>query len=132
MPVLTRIRAALLAVALGASVAACGGPSPSASVASVPLLTGAPAPAGPVACMAALLEGTLVLDGRSGIGVGVPRAPNVSVRWPNGYRAVDVPPITLLDVSGRPVARIGEAVSLGGGFGVDGIWEACPTEIKRG
>jgi hypothetical protein len=83
-------------------------------------------------CMAALLEGTLVRDERTGLGVAVAGSGVVPVRWPKGWTAVGTTPVMLVDADGGVVARVGDRVAMGGGMGPDPVetWVACATDIK--
>ena len=83
----------------------------------------APAPA--QACMDALIGGTLVRHAPSGLGIAGDDGPATTVEWPFGYAARDEGGrIALLDDHGRVVAREGDEVMVGGGFGTD-VWHAC-------
>jgi photosystem II stability/assembly factor-like uncharacterized protein len=74
-----------------------------------------------------LLLGTLVADGRWGIGIRAEVVGGViGVAWPHGYSARPGPPIEVLDETGRVVAREGDAVTLPGGQDTDGLWRVCP------
>ncbi|MGI8657545.1 MAG: hypothetical protein ACR2K4_02085 [Candidatus Limnocylindria bacterium] len=78
----------------------------------------------PQACPGALLEGLLVRAELTGVAVaGDPNFPPVVVAWPHGWVAVDADgERLLLDGSRRVVARVGDAVSAGGGFGGPHDW----------
>jgi hypothetical protein len=104
------LRLVVCAIAL----AACAGPAPDDLIA-VP--TSAPLPLfGPLACNDALLEGELVADAEFGFVVAHRGGPS-PVTWPHGYVARDALRRELLDDSGRVVAREGDTVALGGGYG---------------
>lgn len=126
----------VLAVVMAAFMAACAGPSPSPSPTStettpvgvVALLTQEPQPAGTAqACMAALIEGTLVRQAQSGVGLRDPQGLVRQVIWPNGYLARDdAGRLVVLDASGSVVAHEGDRVSIGGGeIDAQGTWLAC-------
>src|SRR5262245_12826956 len=121
---------AALVIAVVALVAACGGSAPSAKVVEI---AAQPAPPpGEVACMAALLEGTLALDPRSGLGVAAPDGRTQPVSWPNGWHALDTTPVVLVDGQGTTIARLGDHLSMGGGLGANDVWIACPEGIVVG
>ena len=108
----------------------CAGPDPGASAREasvVELTTQPPVPADetPPPCAAALIEGQLVADAESGLGVIGPDGP-LHVLWPNGYYARQVADeIVLVDPEGHDVGRVGDSVRLGGGqWGRDG-WRVC-------
>jgi hypothetical protein len=114
---------AAISVLLCGTLAACAGgapPSPEPGTALIPVPTQSPPPPlelGPVACPAALLEGTLVAHEEVGMAVEgeFGRAPAIVV-WPHGWAARDVDGVReLLDAEGRVVAREGDFVSAGGG-----------------
>jgi hypothetical protein len=113
-------------------VAGCGGPEPTPSQThTLPLVTQPAAAAdGLVACMAALLPGTLTVDARTGLGIQLDEGPLVPVRWPHGWMALDARPIVLTDADGGVIAHVGDRMAIGGGDGVGDIWEACPSDIK--
>jgi hypothetical protein len=123
----------LLAIAFAALFAACAvGPSPTEApvspVGAVALRTQEPQPgATEVACMAALISGTLVRDPQSGVGLRDDHGVARQVIWPNGYSARDeAGRFALIDESGRIVAHEGDRVSIGGGEIDDkGTWLAC-------
>jgi hypothetical protein len=81
--------------------------------------------------MDALARGTLVPDPRSGLALATPTGERIPVMWPFGYsaRLVDAV-IELVDSSGNFVAREGDTVEMGGGFGANGLFYAC-TGLKR-
>jgi hypothetical protein len=98
----------------GLVVTACAGPAP-ADLIAVP--TSPPLPLfGPLACNDALLEGELVADDEFGFVVAHRDGPS-PVTWPHGYVARDASRRELVDDSGRVVAREGDMVALGGGYG---------------
>ncbi len=135
----------LTALAAALLIAACGSPSapatqpaatqtppvatsissatPAVTPEPITLLTEA---ARPQACMDALAQGTLVPDPRSGLALATAGGERTPVMWPFGYsaRLVDGQ-IELLDDSGEFVAREGDTVQAGGGFGAGGMFYAC-------
>jgi hypothetical protein len=130
------MRAIILGIALALGCLACGSsdttPPP---VVVLPLATQGPLLVDGVqteACMAALLQGTLVRDERTGLAIAVPDVGVVPVRWPKGWTALDAAPVTLVDAQGGVVARVGDRVAIGGGMGPDPVetWVACATDIK--
>jgi hypothetical protein len=103
--------------------------TPATTPEGISLLT-EPAPA--QACMDALARGTLVPDPRSGLALASPTGERTPVMWPFGYsaRLVDAV-IELVDSSGNFVAREGDTVEMGGGFGGSGLFYACGDGIRR-
>ena len=82
--------------------------------------------ASPMACPAALLEGTLAPDSLGGalvVGEFGPQA----VEWPTGYAVSKVAgEVQLLDPSSRIVAGEGDPIYVGGGMSPDNtIFVAC-------
>jgi hypothetical protein len=132
MPIARPILAVLIATM---ALVGCsrGGPSASAAIggappATVALRTQAPEPAGtPQACMASLVEGSLVRDAPSGVAVRDAQGLVHQVVWPFGYSARDDGGrLVVLDASGSVVAHEGDRVSIGGGeIGTDGTWLGC-------
>jgi hypothetical protein len=99
-------------------------PSPSPPPALSPAVpTETPGP-----CPAALLVGTLVFSELSGVAVDTDGG-IVQVLWPAGstVRREDDGRWVLNDQRGRPVARTGDLVEVGGGFVGPGerIWNGC-------
>jgi hypothetical protein len=128
------MKALLLAVTMAAAIVACGEApvDKQASPTVIPIAT-QPRAEGEIACMTALLEGTLVQDARTGLGVAGRDGPVVPVIWPNGWVAIDGVPVTLVAADGRVVARVGDRIALGGGMVPPGeTWLTCPTDIKVG
>ncbi len=130
--------ATLTVIVLLAASGCATTPSPSASTAAGPSLIAVPtqepqAPAAtPLACMSALLDGTLVVDERWGIAVrGSSGGPIQKVIWPNGFAArSDGDRLALLDAGGHVVAHTGDRVQIGGGEGgSDDAWFACDGTI---
>jgi hypothetical protein len=130
-------RLAIVVVALALTAAACdqlGVPEPVTPMApgDFPIATQpAPPPGGQQECMAALLEGTLAGDRERGLAIEASTGEVVAVAWPYGYRGTEGPPVALLDEGRDVVAVIGDVVSVGGGFGGDGRFVACPSDISR-
>ena len=133
----------VLAAALSLLLAACGAAGPTTAPATTAPATTAPAPSGedvplltaarpPDACMDALASGRLVATPVSGLGLLAADGSLMAVEWPFGYRAVIVGGlIVLLDDEGRAVARVGDTIQVGGGFGVR-LWHACaPVEVVQ-
>ena len=113
----------------GTASPSAGTASPSANVGPTPIAIPLQSPwsATPPSCPAALLRGTLVADGRWGIGIRAEVVGGViGVAWPHGYSDRPGPPIEVLDETGRVVAREGDAVALPGGQDTDGLWRVCP------
>ncbi len=130
------MKAVVLGITLAVAVVACGeGPVDTSPTPAVITIATQP-PGDVVACMTALLSGTLVLDGRTGLGIaGVDITGSgdevVPVRWPNGWVALETVPVVLADADGHIVARVGDRMALGGGLDGPGeTWVACPTDIK--
>ena len=122
---------ALIVVAV--AVAAC---SPAASATPGALATAAQAlirtaAFQPDACMDALLGGTLVKHAQSGLGVGS-EGELTAVEWPFRYSAsLEGGRLVLLDETGKVVAREGDEINVGGGFG-NQFWHACaPVTVTR-
>jgi hypothetical protein len=133
------MRITLAVVLVAAALAACGAPVPSstapAAVTASPttqqvgLLT-QPPPGPNHGCMDALMIGRLSLDPRSGLGISS-EGELTPVAWPNGYTAQVVETtLVLFDHRGVAVARLGDEVQMGGGFGADGIWYPCHGDVR--
>ena len=128
---LIRLRSMLFGLAVAAVLlAGCtADQSPTPSPESIALLT-EPAPA--QACMEALAMGTLVFDPRSTLAIGGPSGERTPVMWPFGYsaRLVDGT-LELLDNRGQLVAREGDRIEMGGGFGAGNLFYACSGSVQR-
>jgi hypothetical protein len=108
------LRVALLALA----VASCASSSPLA-ISSRSLAPGE-------VCAMALLGGSLARQSESGLGLARGDGQVLAVWWPGGWTAkTDGASAALLDPSGKTIARVGDAVSIGGGIGSDGWVHAC-------
>jgi len=127
-----RLSLALLAMVLLSACAAS--PSPSAAPTGTPqpgviaLRTQAPQPGEtPAACPAALIEGVLVRDAQSSVGLRDAQGLIRQVIWPNGYFARDDGGrLSVRDGSGNVVAHEGDRVSIGGGeIDANGTWLGC-------
>jgi hypothetical protein len=82
------------------------------------------------ACEMALASGRLVADARSGLGLADTTGEVTPVIWPFGYSARrEASGVVLLDETGRAVAREGDHIEMGGGFGAD-AFAACAGSIK--
>jgi hypothetical protein len=90
----------------------------------------APVPA--QACMDALLGGTLMTNDRSGLGVTSTDGTSTAVEWPFGYAArTELGGTVLVDETGKVVAKVGDEISVGGGFG-NQFWHACaPVTVTK-
>jgi hypothetical protein len=142
---------ALLAVAAVATTACAGAPAatktpsaaPTATIA-VPTATPAVPNATPAIaittakvanaiCMEALMTGKLARDARTGLGVTAANGQQMPVEWPFGYSARnDGGRLALVDETGVIVAREGDTVEVGGGFG-NVMWHACgPVTVGQG
>jgi hypothetical protein len=77
------------------------------------------------ACMDALIGGRLVRHPGSGLGIASSDGQVTAVEWPFGYTAGSAAGrIALVDERGRVVAREGDEIQVGGGFGTQ-LWHAC-------
>ena len=121
---------ATLLVAL--AITACSG-TPAATVAPTdpPTVAIRTAPAGNLACMDALMSGTLARHAATGLGVTSADGQQMAVEWPFRYsaRVVDGR-IVLLDETGKAVAREGDKIQVGGGFG-NAVWHACAPVVPQ-
>ncbi len=138
---------ALLAVAAVASTACSAAPaataSPSAPTPSVtsPVALPAATPAIVITtarvanaiCMDALMTGRLARDARTGLGVTAGDGQQTAVEWPFGYSARNEGGrLALVDETGKVVAREGDQIQVGGGFG-NVMWHACgPVSLAPG
>lgn len=109
-------RAVVVVVALAAIAVAC---------LPAPAVTLRTAPAPPQACMDALLVGTLARHPFTWLGITSADGQSTPVEWPFGYTARgEGGRIVLVDESGIVVAREGDEILVGGGFGTN-LWHAC-------
>ena len=133
------IRRLIAGMLLSVAIAACVG-SPAASPTG-PAASGAPtsgtfgiltAAVEPDACMDALMGGTLAKHPQSGLGITSADGTRSPVEWPFRYSArVEFGRVILLDETGRVVAREGDEITVGGGFG-NQFWHACaPVTVTR-
>ena len=137
-----RIRPLIAALLLGVAIAACSG-SPAASP-TAPAASGGPGAATsgvfairsaafePDACMDALMGGTLARHALTGLGISSADGTQSAVEWPFRYSArVEFGRVILLDETGRVVAREGDEITVGGGFG-NQFWHACaPVTVTK-
>lgn len=136
---LSRLSSVLFSAALAAGVlAACSagaGASPSSAAAAtqnLPPFAIRTAAQQPQACMDALLGGKLMRNAMSGLGVTSADGQANVVEWPFRYSArTNNGRIELLDETGAVVAREGDEITLGGGFG-NQFWHACaPVAVSK-
>jgi hypothetical protein len=79
----------------------------------------------PQACMDALISGKLARHALSGLGVTSADGQQTPVEWPFRYSAWLVDGrVVLHDETGKLVAREGDEITVGGGFG-NQLWHAC-------
>ena len=82
-------------------------------------------------CPAGLIEGTLGLDAKGGVGI-TSTGESTSIVWPPGYfiqsggGTVDI-----RNSTGNTVARTGDQVSLRGGLDETGRWVVCGEPVQR-
>jgi hypothetical protein len=127
---------AVLTIAAIAIVACGAGPGATTTPSAVPTATSAAptaapaiaittAPAANAMCMDALMTGKLARDVRTGLGVTASDGQQMAVEWPFGYSArADGGRLALVDETGEVVAREGDTIQVGGGFG-NVMWHAC-------
>jgi hypothetical protein len=86
----------------------------------------------PQACMDALIGGTLARSAASGLGITSADGKHTPVEWPFRYTArEDGGRVSLLDETGKVVAREGDEITIGGGFG-NQLWHSCaPVTVTR-
>ena len=117
------------ATMLAAVVAACQSGSVPIGGGAVAIRT---APAVAQACMDALAGGTLAANNASGLGINSAGGEQMAVEWPFGYAARNnLGAIELLDETGKVVAKVGDEITVGGGFG-NQFWHACgPVTVTK-
>jgi hypothetical protein len=114
--------AALLVAAVGACSGGAAGTQPPATPVAFAIKT---APAVAQACMDALAGGKLAPNDLSGLGIASADGQAMPVEWPFGYKAWIVEGrAVLVDETGKIVAKVGDEVTVGGGFG-NVFWHAC-------
>ena len=86
----------------------------------------------PQACMEALMSGTLTRNPQSGRGIMSADRRPTAVEWPFGYSAtIASNRVSLFDKAGKLVAREGDEITIGGGFG-NLLWYACgPLTVTK-
>jgi hypothetical protein len=117
----------LLTVAiLGLVATACSAAAPSESEPVLVAIPTAEPQIGQVACMDALMSGRLVANEETGVAVHVTDRTTIVIVWPHGWVAVDYDGArVVVNERGDPVARVGEMVEIGGGFGAGDRWYTC-------
>lgn len=125
---------ALLAVAVAAcSAAPASTASPTASSSAPANVAIRTAPVANALCMDALLSGTLARHAQTGLGVTGADGQQMPVEWPFRYSARGLGGrLVLVDDTGKIVAREGDRIQVGGGFG-NILWHACgPVTVAQG
>jgi hypothetical protein len=114
---------------LAAAVAACQSGSVPIGGGAVAIRT---APEVAQACMDALAGGILAANNASGLGINSADGDEMAVEWPFGYTARNnLGTIELLDETGKVVAKDGDEITVGGGFG-NQFWHACgPVSVTK-
>lgn len=109
------------------ALAACQGGSIGGAAVSIKT-----APAVAQACMDALAGGRLAVNNQSGLGITSADGQALAVEWPFGYTArTELGTTVLVDEAGRVVARVGDEITVGGGFG-NQFWHACgPVTVTK-
>lgn len=83
------------------------------------------------ACDDALGSGRLVAHAQSGLGLADATGATFPVLWPFGYSARrEAAGVVVVDETGKAVAREGEFIQAGGGFGNDGAFAICAGSVK--
>lgn len=143
-PMYARTRRLLVGSLIGIAIAACSGaPGAGPSVSAASATPGAEsagaetfalrtAAVQPQACMDALMGGRLAKHAQSGLGITSADGTSSAVEWPFRYSArVELGRVILVDETGRVVAREGDEITVGGGFG-NQFWHACaPVTVTR-
>ena len=121
---------ALLAVVLAACSAA---PAVTVAPTVAPNVALRTAPVANAACMDALMSGALARHPQTGLGITSAEGQANAVEWPFGYSARNEGGrIVLVDATSKVVAREGDKIQVGGGFG-NVIWHACgPVSVAQG
>lgn len=139
------ILASLTILLVAACSAAAPNPSPTPGASADPSASGSSGgqpsgdslalltqpPAGPdQACMEALAMGVLALHPQSGLGLAQPDGQVMAVSWPHGYTArVVETTLVLFDHEGNALAKLGDPINLGGGFG-NNVWYTCHGQLS--
>lgn len=134
------VRSIALIVFAAAAMASCspaptGTPSPSNPVATAFSIR-TPAQE-PQACMEALMQGRLVRQAQTGLGIGDQSGLVYPVEWPFRFTArLEGARVVLVDNRGAVVAREGDQISVGGGMGPgpgpNAVWFACgPVQVTQ-
>jgi hypothetical protein len=83
------------------------------------------------ACDEALLLGELVTSAQGGLAVRTADQ-TTEVMWPFGYTATqESTGVVLRDATGKIVAHVGQRVSMGGGGGSNGFFNACAGTVME-
>ena len=120
-----RVAGAVLVAGLALGLVACDAYT-ALPVPTIELRTSEPVGRGsPLACMAALIEGVLVREERSGIGLVTDDGTRYAVVWPPGFVGITGDPAFVTNATGQRIAKVGDRVSLTGGEVAPQTWETC-------
>ena len=120
-----RLARAVLLVGLGLGLLGCDAYT-ALPVPTIELRTSVPVGRGsPQACMAARLEGVLVREERSGIGLVTDDGTRYAVIWPPGFIGITGDPAFVTNATGQRIAKVGDRVAITGGEAAPGTWETC-------
>lgn len=129
--IIRRLGATLL---VAVAITACSGtPAATAVPTDPPTVAIRTAPVDNDICMDALMSGTLARHAQTGLGITGADGQQMAVEWPFRYSArVDGGRVVLRDETGKVVAREGDRIQAGGGFG-NAVWHACgPVALQNG
>ena len=78
------------------------------------------------------MSGTLTRNPQPGLGITSADRQATAVEWPFGYSAtIASNRVSLFDKAGKLVAREGDEITIGGGFG-NQLWYACgPLTVTK-
>jgi hypothetical protein len=124
-----KLMSLVVTTVLGLAIAGCQSGSVPIGGGAVAIRT---APEVAQACMDALAGGTLAANNASGLGITSAEGEQMAVEWPFGYTARNnLGRIELLDETGKVVAKVGDEITVGGGFG-NQFWHACgPVSVTK-
>lgn len=114
---------AVAMIAVVAALAACQSTPVVIDTSSLPIGT-------PSSCMAALINGQLVVTPEDRNGLLEPNGSGRGLTWPVGYSTRQDGGVAILDETGTVVAHVGDTVEIGGGeVGSNDAWTVCPGQL---